>query len=171
MSICNTVSLSPPHIFFSSFKWDFKWQIRSLPPPMSKPGDVSTIYVHREERTLLLSTALCASSAAARGELRHGQQPPQLTAHSWCSRSVSGPGWGRERVGKGISFLGPLSVCPTKPVISSLVVGAQWKARDRAFSWRWGVLFWCVLLALVSAHVCMCVRREGWLSWPDLSAP
>lgn len=165
MPICNTVSLSPTH---SLFKFQVRFQVanrESAPLLLANQG--MWVLCTCLERTWPLSTALCASAEAVWGELGHGKQPPSSQPFGLWP-------WVRQtEVRKGISFLGPLSICPAKAATSGLVVGARWKQRERAFSWSWGVLFWCILLALMSAHayVCVCVCGEGWLSWPDLSAP
>lgn len=164
MPVCNTVSLTLPLIFFSSFKWDFKWRIWSLPPLISEPGDVSTMYMSGED-VAAVNSSFCKGWSGAGGGWTWAAAP-QLTARGRCNRSVSGPGWGRKRVGKRICFLGPLSIWPTKPAISSFVVGAPWKQRERDFSWTLGVLFWYILLALkVCLHicVCVCVGKDGFL--------
>lgn len=86
---------------------------------MSKRGDVSTMQCM--ERTLLPSTALCASAEAAQGELGH---PP---ARSVSVLGVAGRGLRTE----SYFFLGSFSICATKSAISRLVVGAERKKRSR----------------------------------------
>lgn len=158
MPTCFTLSLSlsPTHLF--KFQVRFQVASRESAPSHEQTRGCEYYAVHGKDIAAIDSSLCECWSSTGRA------RPPP------CPFGVC-PGCGRQRAEKRIYFFFwvPFHLCHK---ISHLqACGRCWaKEEEQDFSWSWGVLLWCILVALLSAQACVCVRGEGCFSRPDLSA-